>query len=73
MSALSSGSEREPATADVPTSPVALDVAAVREGEAAGVKTVRGSALDVPPPGVGVTTVTWSVPVAAISVAGIIA
>jgi len=49
------------------------NVAAVRTGEATGVKTVKVSALDVPPPGAGVITVTWSVPVLEISVAGIMA
>ena len=73
MSALSSGNESEPAPAGVPTSPVEARVSAACAGEAAGVKTVKESGFDAPPPGGGVTTVTWSVPVPEISVAGIIA
>jgi hypothetical protein len=73
LSALSSGNEREPAPVDVPSSLAAASVSAVCAGAATGVKTVKERAFDVPPPGVGVTTVTWSVPIAEISVAGITA
>ena len=38
-----------------------------------GLLTVNVNALDVPPPGVGLNTVTDEVPVAAMSVAGIAA
>jgi hypothetical protein len=63
----------EPVPAGVPTSLAAATVCARCAGDAAGVKTVKERAFDVPPPGAGVTTVTWSVPMAKISVAGIIA
>lgn len=72
LSWLSSGNDSEPG-AEVPTSLAAARVATICAGEATGVKTVKERALDVPPPGVGVTTVTWSVPVLEISLAGIIA
>jgi hypothetical protein len=38
-----------------------------------GAKTVNGELLEIPPPGVGVATETWSVPTVVILVAGITA
>lgn len=56
--------------AEVPTSAVAASVAAVRAAEATGVKTVKGRALEVPPPGAGVNTVTCADPAEEIKEAG---
>jgi len=39
----------------------------------AGGSTVKVRAAEVPPPGAGVTTVTWAVPAAAMSLASIVA
>ena len=57
-------------TAGPPTATVVgLMLASVGAGRG-GVVTVKARAFEVPPPGPGLTTLTWAVPALAISVAG---